>query len=494
MKLAPVLTILMALVVPGAASEDFYRWQSSEYAATQRFIQLGIATPGVNEIYAAKASQFVQTRDVLMGAVCPDQYTTGTHTSPSWLFFGARFLPLPATSGEPSFYGLSYVGSAVAFHGGLAFDAVITPGQIGSAAPEGLCVQELGAADTQIAANGFAHFNRLNHFAPLSWNSEDIDGDGKGDFTLGGLLYVSSNGFSAPIGTARLGAEAVFIRTDLGPRLVRVHQGTLYMEKYQSGALVVEASRAAGFVPNAGHSITVLPGRTAGTDSVAFRLSCGLQPLRYEGGVFSWPSPCIGGLSPAWAMPGARGDFDGDGVDDFWISQTFLGSDPTLEQDHVSLVSGAAYLAAPSGSIALSSITIARIDGSSDFTDHDGIATTLSPIAGDIDGDGIPDLTFSGHRHMNEAGAMYILLGKDLTPGFRTDLTDPKIIKVVGELMSQLAPPYHHWDATDWDGDGYDDIVVTADNDMRAGLNAGAVYLLSGASILNTRPSFSPSP
>jgi hypothetical protein len=49
--------------------------------------------------------------------------------------------------------------------------------------------------------------------------------------------------------------------------------------------------------------------------------------------------------------------------------------------------------------------------------------------------------------------------------------------------MSQVAPPFHHWDATDLLGDGHADIVIPVDNDLCSGLNAGAVYVLSGKKI-----------
>jgi|HigsolmetaAR202D_1030399.scaffolds.fasta_scaffold123526_2 hypothetical protein len=51
-----------------------------------------------------------------------------------------------------------------------------------------------------------------------------------------------------------------------------------------------------------------------------------------------------------------------------------------------------------------------------------------------------------------------------------------------GSLGPRCAP-FHHWDATDYTGDGVDDIVVSADNDLCSGLNAGAIYLLDGAAI-----------
>ncbi|HAT9257252.1 TPA: hypothetical protein JBC11_04250 [Legionella pneumophila subsp. pneumophila] len=86
---------------------------------------------------------------------------------------------------------------------------------------------------------------------------------------------------------------------------------------------------------------------------------------------------------------------------------------------------------------------------------------------------------------MNEAGALYILLNKDIEKGGVIDITHKNIIKVLGKPMSQLAPPYVHWDATDLTGGGCCDIIISADNDLYSGLHAGAIYVLSGKRILS---------
>lgn len=82
---------------------------------------------------------------------------------------------------------------------------------------------------------------------------------------------------------------------------------------------------------------------------------------------------------------------------------------------------------------------------------------------------------------------MYVLLGSDIKPGGTIDLTAPELIKILGRPMSQLAPPYQHWDATDFTGDGHDDIVVPADNDLCAGLNAGAIYVIDGKRLIDAK-------
>lgn len=477
-----VTALLFVSGVAGAVNPEFYRWQFGEFAATLRYLQYGEATDGINEIYAREIGGFVRAEDVRIATLCAGK-TLGTLTG-SWTFFGARFLPLVSEGGAPSFYGLSYLGGAVGFHNGSSYDAVISPSMIVESLDGRSCILgEKGLSDAHVAGNGYEHLTRGGHFAPLSWNSGDLDDDGHGDFTVGGMLYLSKSEYSFPVSTARKGAEAVFIRSDAGVRLVRIHEGVLSIERLDRGQLVDEKTLAIrDVVLNAGHALSALPG--ANGDTIALRTRCGLSTYHYENGMIA-EGPCMSGLVGDWALPGARGDFNADGWDDFWLTQTTPGMPVEGKTDHVRLISGAA-LASASGVVEIDALTIARVNGSASYTDYDGIATTLSPLAGDIDGDGLPDVSFSGHRHMNEAGALYVLLGKDVVFGEALSLEDPRVIKLAGPLMSQLAPPYHHWDATDWDRDGNDDIVVTADNDMCSGLNAGAVYVLSGAAILES--------
>jgi len=123
--------------------------------------------------------------------------------------------------------------------------------------------------------------------------------------------------------------------------------------------------------------------------------------------------------------------------------------------------------------------------GSVKYTDYDGIGTSLSPRAGHILGRPLPDVIFSGHRHMNEAGVMFIMPGELIIENSEIDVTHPDIIKIVGRPVRQLASPFNHLDSADFDGDGHDELIVTADNDLCAGLNSGAVYVLNGGKIVD---------
>ncbi|HAT1922495.1 TPA: hypothetical protein JAZ42_04425 [Legionella pneumophila] len=169
---------------------------------------------------------------------------------------------------------------------------------------------------------------------------------------------------------------------------------------------------------------------------------------------------------------------------DFWVSQVATGIERKACADQVILISSQQLLNSHQGDVLLNDVSYFTVKGSEKYSDYDGISTSLSPIAGDIDADGKPDLSFVGHRHMNEAGALYILLNDDFKKGGVIDITNKKIIKVLGKPMSQLAPPYIHWDATDLTGSGHCDIIVSADNDLYSGLHAGAIYILDSKKIL----------
>ena len=47
-------------------------------------------------------------------------------------------------------------------------------------------------------------------------------------------------------------------------------------------------------------------------------------------------------------------------------------------------------------------------------------------------------------------------------------------------MGSEIAPLFYHEDSYDLNNDGYDDIIIAADNDPVGGYNAGAFYVIDG--------------
>ncbi len=191
--------------------------------------------------------------------------------------------------------------------------------------------------------------------------------------------------------------------------------------------------------------------------------------------VFSTPPIKIIGDKSLWrAKLGATGDFNRDGFNDFWVvirheepgtSRSFLvsGKDLTSEYDIRN--------------------SYCELIDSKKYSDTDGLGSTISPIAGDFDQDGIPDFSIGGHFHMSWNGALYILPGKHLKSDCKIPITSKKVVKILGEPFSELVPTGFHYDYMDINKDNYSDIILTADNDLEAGFSAGALYILDGKKI-----------
>ncbi len=164
----------------------------------------------------------------------------------------------------------------------------------------------------------------------------------------------------------------------------------------------------------------------------------------------------------------AAGDVDGDGYNDLVVGAR--GHDGTAYNGGAAYV----YLGAATG-LDSSSETILSPWGSSSY-DYCGDAVAG---AGDLDGDGYDDVAMGCDRFEGggyDRGAVFVF------PGSSSGIDTAR----ASAVSSPEAQNSEYFGASvalgaDYDGDGYDDLVVGADNDSHGGSsNVGSVYVFSG--------------
>lgn len=449
----------------------FYR----QYGAAMQYQDYGRVDPDLYAVYAGEEKNFLDISDIYQHRVCPAQ-VKGL-VGQSYLYYGARLLVLPQDSSLPHVYVMSYLGNATWTHNNLAFDTYISQeflrdAQIDVGQDAGLVKSWLSRHDKKAFLAGPSEFYR-----PLSYNSGDVDRDGRDDFILGGELVLAklfekaSGHFNAGTAAVEVPGESIFLPD--GGVLSLVGE-SLVMQRWDGNSLRPQWQQQLEAAPADDVPFRLLPFLEG---SVALRMKDGLQLIKEESG--QWvKAGMITGLQDGEVLVGGHGDFNSDGSSDLWVVQPRWKSKEGKIVGRLWLIDGTGVL---DGSI--DALARARITGSTRYTNYDGIGSTLSQKAGDVDGDGKPDISFSGHRHMNEAGALFVLSGSEIKPDMSVE--DAAVVKIKGRPVSQLAPPFNHWDAADYNADGYDDILVAADNDMCAGLNAGALYIIDGKRMLD---------
>lgn len=167
------------------------------------------------------------------------------------------------------------------------------------------------------------------------------------------------------------------------------------------------------------------------------------------------------------------GDINGDGFDDLIVGAP----------DSVSgLGSGAAYVVFGHAGGFTSTINLATLNGTNGFrldgvSEQDFAGSAVS-AAGDVNGDGYDDLVIAAPQ-ADPDGAAYVVFGQaggfasifnlaalNGTNGFRIDGT--------GGVMQAVSS------AGDFNGDGYDDLIVSEPFADSGGSNSGAAYVIFG--------------
>ena len=288
--------------------------------------------------------------------------------------------------------------------------------------------------------------------APLA----DVDGDGRGD------LLVTAIGQIPPPGVGSGGRVHLYSGAS-GEWLAQFHGDPDPATFCSFGALVIAVpDRDSGLLQDAG--------------IVADGLDCNyFRSYSTETGqVLMHAAPYLGSIRSA----AVTGDLDGDGVAEIALgmpgARDFAG-DP--RRGRVFIVSGATgevlrTLAGPGESSGGFGISVARIE--------------------DLDGDGFSDLVVGANASVapgapSGSGLTHIFSG--LTGNLIRTLRAP--VPRQGAWFGLVVVPQD-----DLDGDGREDLLVTAYNESPPGLpgQAGAAYLFSGATGEHLRTLHSPNP
>lgn len=476
--------------------KKFIRFYFNELSAFLRYELYGDATEKV-AVFAAQAKKFVEIEDVAVAKFCPPERDYARRGG--FLFSAARIFMLPDADGDglPDILATSYLGAKNFLHKEQSFSSVI----LSSSIPETLgrvtrLDTDSGLAQQWLDRRPSTELLVSSYYRPFGYNAADFDGDQLSDFVFGDELYVSSSFSIAPPkieiprdGIHRVGRDSVFLRLGGETLLVSLAEGEFLIRRWneeQDGPVVVKrhaitSDAADSVAPFKLYPLPDLDGD--GREEFALIQSDRIEIYTTDEGLdvrLVWTIDGVDTLSQI----GGFGDYDRDGLGDFWIAQRVYEVDGRKIGRAVLIT--AKRLADNEGSNRdIDQLKAFELLGAADFTDVFGIGATLSLESGDLDGDSIPDFSVSGHRHLNEAGALYIVLGKDIVPGGRLVITDPSVVKLRGSILAQLAPPHVHWDATDYTGDGIDDIVVSADGDFCTGFASGAIYIVDGAKLLD---------
>ena len=177
------------------------------------------------------------------------------------------------------------------------------------------------------------------------------------------------------------------------------------------------------------------------------------------------------------------GDFNADGFDDFLIGA--YAADPNGNS------SGSAYLVFGRSAGFSAAVDLSTLDGTTGFR-MDGVAADdfagdWVSRGGDVNGDGFGDLIIGAYQtdpNGNDSGSTYVLFGR--TGGFSSIISLSSLDGTTGFRLDGVAADdlsgRRLSDAGDVNGDGFDDLVVGAEQSDPNGNDSGTSYVLFGRS------------
>ena len=177
------------------------------------------------------------------------------------------------------------------------------------------------------------------------------------------------------------------------------------------------------------------------------------------------------------------GDINGDGIDDFIVG--------TFGLDTGGYGAGGAYVIYGKSGATRANINLASLSASDGFLIQGDAAGDQAgrsvSAAGDVNGDGVDDLIVGarfGDNGGNYAGEAYVIFGQTGATRATVDLTGltgTDGFVIIGDVSDDRLGQ-HVANAGDINGDGIDDLLVSASYGDDGGTSAGEVYVIFGKS------------
>ncbi|MDQ0463479.1 Ca2+-binding RTX toxin-like protein [Caulobacter ginsengisoli] len=176
------------------------------------------------------------------------------------------------------------------------------------------------------------------------------------------------------------------------------------------------------------------------------------------------------------------GDVNGDGIDDFIIG--------AKANDTLSGNAGASYVVFGTAAGFPVNFNVSTLDGTNGFQINGNITISNSgwsvAAAGDVNGDGIGDLIIGAPYGSGLPGSAYVVFGKNVAVdgAFAANLSVAALdgtngFTLIGQATSDLAG-FSVASAGDINGDGVDDLLVSAPFADPNGISTGATYVVFG--------------
>jgi hypothetical protein len=328
-----------------------------------------------------------------------------------------------------------------------------------------------------------------DHFGISAASAGDINGDGYCDFIVGaytadataidsGAAYVvfgTATGISTTIDLAALDGTNGFRLNGIGlydfsGKSVAA-AGDMNRDGY--GDIVIGAFGApSAFYVGEAYVLFGAPGGFA--SSIDLSSLDGANGFRmHETSTFAYAGGSVSSI----------GDIDGDGFDDVVVGSQGATADGVF--------SGSAYVVFGQGGGFSSNLDLLNLDGGNGFR-LDGasggeMAGYCVSAAGDVNGDGLGDVVvgaFRGGPGGSLQGAAYVVFGRDdWSTSSTLDLST--LDGAIGFRLNGVSPGDFAGasvsSAGDVNGDGYDDLMVGADQAAANGVRPGAAYVVFGA-------------